>query len=52
MKPSESQMLQVFLIPKFPGLIGNEESHDGEEKGHGNYGNVALEKKGDACLKE
>lgn len=51
-KPPEGQMLQVFLFPKFPGLIGNEESHWGEERGHGNYGNVALKKKINVQLKE
>lgn len=52
MKPPEGQILQVFLIPRFPGLIGNEESHCREEQGHGNYGNVALKKKVDVHLKE
>lgn len=52
MKTPEGQILQVFLIPRFPGLIGNEESHCREEQGHGNYGNVALKEKVGVNLKE
>jgi len=50
-KPPESQILEVFLFPRFPHLIGNEESRYREEQGHGNYGNVTLKKKVDVCLK-